>query len=163
MFEKIGTEVGKLVDEKQAAYGDSFGKAGSVMRILYPNGISPDQLDDALTIVRVLDKLFRIANKKNAFGENPWKDIAGYGLLGTRERKTTTEPSTPDVDQKAFKSPEQVTIKEYLDKMKKLKDETEKQQEVTKLPWYKSSDPTYWELPVEDRENYTRAKMHDET
>ena len=35
-----------------------------------------------LGITRVIDKLFRIANRKEAFGENPWEDIAGYGLLG---------------------------------------------------------------------------------
>jgi len=70
-----------LVIEKQAAYGDSFGKAGRILRELYPEGIKPEQLDDALTIVRVVDKLFRIATKKDAFGESPWKDIMGYALL----------------------------------------------------------------------------------
>jgi hypothetical protein len=82
-FERIGVEVGRLVEEKQAAYGDSFGKSGEVMRQLYPNGIRPEQMDDALAVVRVVDKLFRIATKKDAFGESPWRDIAGYGLLGT--------------------------------------------------------------------------------
>ena len=36
-----------------------------------------------LTIVRIVDKLFRITNQKDAFGESPYRDIAGYGLLGT--------------------------------------------------------------------------------
>jgi hypothetical protein len=35
-----------------------------------------------LAITRIVDKLFRIATKKDAFGENPFKDIAGYGILG---------------------------------------------------------------------------------
>lgn len=73
--------IGQSVGEKQAAYGDSFGKAGRVLRELYPEGIKPEQLDDALTIARVVDKLFRIATKKDAFGESPWKDIMGYALL----------------------------------------------------------------------------------
>lgn len=81
-FGKLGNEIGALVSDKQVAYGDSFGKSGQVMRILYPDGILPEQMDDALTVVRVLDKLFRIATKKDAFGESPWKDICGYGLLG---------------------------------------------------------------------------------
>ena len=80
-YQKIGNEIGSLVMEKQKAYGDSFGNAGAVMRILYPNGINAEQVDDALTIVRILDKLFRIANKKDAFGESPYRDIAGYALL----------------------------------------------------------------------------------
>jgi hypothetical protein len=29
-----------------------------------------------------IGKLFRIATKKDAFGESPFKDIAGYGILG---------------------------------------------------------------------------------
>ena len=81
-YEAIGQEIGRLVDAKQTAYGDSFGKAGAVMRILYPDGISVAQLDDALCVVRILDKLFRVATSKDALGESPYKDIAGYGLLG---------------------------------------------------------------------------------
>ncbi len=80
-FEGLAAAVGRVVAEKQAAYGDSFGKSGAVMRILYPTGIPPEKLDDALTIVRILDKLFRVATDKDAFGESPFKDILGYALL----------------------------------------------------------------------------------
>lgn len=80
-YAEIGSEIGGLVTDKQKAYGDSFGHAGNVMRELYPNGIGVQQMDDALTIVRIVDKLFRIANKKDAFGESPYRDIAGYALL----------------------------------------------------------------------------------
>ena len=81
-YEQIGQEIGKLVDEKNAAYGSSFAEAHKILSVLYPSGIKPEQYTDALAIVRVLDKLFRIANQKNAFGESPWKDIAGYAILG---------------------------------------------------------------------------------
>lgn len=81
-YEQLSLEIGKLVDEKQAAYGDSFGKAGAVMKILYPDGIPVEKIDDALCIVRIIDKLFRIATDKDALGESPYRDIAGYGLLG---------------------------------------------------------------------------------
>jgi hypothetical protein len=67
---------------KQAAYGDAFGKAGDVLRILFPDGVSPDFYDDLLGVVRVIDKLFRIATARDALGEDPWEDLAGYGLLG---------------------------------------------------------------------------------
>lgn len=80
----LGLAIGELVEEKQAAYGDSFGKSGAVMRILYPDGISPEKLDDALTVVRVLDKLFRIATDRDALGESPWRDVAGYALLSVK-------------------------------------------------------------------------------
>ena len=81
-FENIGREIGSLVQEKNDAYGDSFGQANKVLEALYPNGVRPDQYLDMLAVVRVIDKLFRIANKKDAFGESPWKDICGYSLLG---------------------------------------------------------------------------------
>lgn len=81
-FEDIGADLGKLVAEKQLAYGDSFGRSGECLRQMFPDGIKPTQYDDVLTIARILDKLFRIANSPNAFGENPYGDIGGYSILG---------------------------------------------------------------------------------
>jgi len=81
-YEEIGTQIGKLVQEKNEAYGDSFGQACRILEVLYPSGIKPDQYRDALAITRVIDKLFRLANKKDAFGESPWRDICGYAILG---------------------------------------------------------------------------------
>lgn len=86
VYEQIAIDIARLVMAKRLAYGDSFGKSGEILRILYPNGISHDQMDQALTIVRVLDKLFRIANEPDAFGESPWSDIVGYGLLAEARR-----------------------------------------------------------------------------
>jgi hypothetical protein len=79
----IGREVGELCEEKNIAYGDSFAKAGVILAGLYPHGVAPHQYTDMLGVIRVLDKLFRIATQKMAFGESPWRDIAGYGILGT--------------------------------------------------------------------------------
>jgi hypothetical protein len=75
--------VGTLVSQKNEAYGDAFSQAGDVIRVLYPDGIRPEQYVDLLVTVRIVDKLFRIANKKDAFDESPWQDIAGYGILMT--------------------------------------------------------------------------------
>lgn len=86
-YEHLGTKLGMLVAEKNEAYGDSFAKSGEILRVLYPSGVRPDQYGDLLAIARVLDKLFRVATKKDAFGETPWRDIAGYGLLGWAEDK----------------------------------------------------------------------------
>jgi hypothetical protein len=91
-FEALGADVGALVTAKQAAYGDSFGKSGAVMRILYPDGIAPERMDDALTVVRVLDKLFRIATARDALGESPWRDIAGYALLSVARVERERDP-----------------------------------------------------------------------
>ena len=81
-YKQIGEEIGNLVDQKNAAYGSSFAECHKILSVLYPNGIQPEQYTDALAIIRVIDKLFRIATNKDAFGESPWRDIAGYAILG---------------------------------------------------------------------------------
>lgn len=79
---ELAKEIGKLCAEKNAAYGDSHAQSGKILEILFPAGVRVDQYTDMLGVVRVLDKLFRIATQPDAFGESPWRDIAGYGLLG---------------------------------------------------------------------------------
>ena len=91
-YSELGENVGKLVTEKQQAYGDSFGRSGECLRQMFPDGIKPEQYDDLLTIARMLDKLFRIATNPNAFDENPYGDLCGYALLGMNrynEKKET--------------------------------------------------------------------------
>jgi len=86
-YEQIGKEIGALVDKKNASYGSSFDNAGEILKILYPESIGVEQYTDALAIIRIIDKLFRIANNKYAFDEEPWKDIAGYGILGVAKER----------------------------------------------------------------------------
>ena len=83
-YHQIAATVADTVVAKQEAYGDSFGRSGEVLKILYPAGISRESMRDALTITRVVDKLFRVATKKDAFGESPWLDVAGYALLAAK-------------------------------------------------------------------------------
>lgn len=84
-YEALGESIGALVDQKNKQYGDAFNRSGSILEILYPDGIRPEQYRDMLGVIRVVDKLFRIANGKQG-PEDPWQDIAGYGLLGTGGR-----------------------------------------------------------------------------
>ena len=84
-YRALGEALGGLVDEKNQAYGSSFDKSGDFLALIYPNGINTDQYTDALLLVRIFDKMMRIANKKDAFGESPYNDIAGYGLLGAKK------------------------------------------------------------------------------
>jgi hypothetical protein len=80
-YQDKGAEIGALVDHKKKAYGNSFTKAGAIIKILYPHGIEPSQYDDMLALIRIIDKLFRIATQKDAFDESPWDDVAGYAIL----------------------------------------------------------------------------------
>lgn len=83
-YATLGAEIGQLVETKQAAYGNSFGKAGDVLRALYPTGVPPEKFDDMLTLARMIDKMFRIATDRDALGESPYRDIAGYALLAVK-------------------------------------------------------------------------------
>lgn len=88
-FLKDAQSLAQLVQTKQQAYGDSFKKVGQIMAILYPDGVKPGGFDDALALVRVLDKIVRIVTangEKDALGENPWRDIAGYALLSMQKK-----------------------------------------------------------------------------
>jgi hypothetical protein len=79
-YEAIGAKVGKVVFEKNIKYGDSFHKCGDFFRIIYPNGIRPEQYDDMLYLARDFDKSMRIANGSQG-EENPVMDKIGYGIL----------------------------------------------------------------------------------
>ena len=86
-YKELAEQIGNLVEEKNAAYGNSFEQAGEFLRLLYPNGIPPEAYGDMLCVVRIFDKLKRIATNKDAFGESPYGDIIGYGLLGLHKDK----------------------------------------------------------------------------
>ena len=72
-FEKIATDIGKLVADKNIAYGDSFSHTGDIMKLLFPEGIPPGKYEVFLALVRIMDKIYN--------NENAWADIAGYCVL----------------------------------------------------------------------------------
>lgn len=84
-YETIGQKIGALVDRKNQAYGDSFNQSHQFLELLYPDGVKVEQYSDMLALVRMFDKMMRIANKKEAFDENPFKDLAGYAILKSED------------------------------------------------------------------------------
>lgn len=85
-YENIGAQIGKLVQVKNEQYGDAFNKSGRFLKILYPEGVKPEQYTDMLALVRIFDKQMRIANG-NQGDENAFQDIAGYGILKSGDSK----------------------------------------------------------------------------
>lgn len=71
-----------MVDIKNVKYGNSFSESHKILAVLFPDGIPVEKYPDALAIIRIIDKLFRIATDRDALGESPYRDIAGYGVLG---------------------------------------------------------------------------------
>ena len=90
-FHTIADGIASLICLKQRAYGDSFTKAQLIMDILYPGGVPVSSYRDMLTIIRILDKLSRIATADDPMNEDPWMDIVGYGLLALWQRERAQE------------------------------------------------------------------------
>lgn len=87
IHENLAQQIGEKVDEKSVAYNaggkDAVAKMEDILKIHYPNGVNPEQYRDLCLIVRIEDKICRIASgNKNAFNESPYEDIVGYGLRG---------------------------------------------------------------------------------
>jgi hypothetical protein len=89
-YANIGYSLGQLTEEKNVAYGNSFEKCSEFLKLLYPDGVPTDKYQDMLTIVRIFDKLMRIAHQKDAFGESPYNDIVGYCLLAIKKGNLET-------------------------------------------------------------------------
>jgi hypothetical protein len=81
---EIFGEVARLVDVANQAYGASTEKSAEIMSVLWPKGVPVDRLHDARCMISILDKLSRIVEDRDAFGESPWRDIMGYAALAYR-------------------------------------------------------------------------------
>jgi hypothetical protein len=108
-YEELAKKVGQLVDEKNKAYGNSFADVGEFLKILYPDGVSPESYTDMLCVVRIFDKLKRIATNKNAYGESPYRDLAGYALLGLLKDEETKEKASTLTEKPNVAEPVTVT------------------------------------------------------
>jgi len=81
VYEGLGAHVGAVVDRKNAEYGNSINDTAAFLTALFPQGIPVDAYNDVGLLVRLFDKMKRIANG-NQGEENAWKDLVGYALLG---------------------------------------------------------------------------------
>lgn len=84
-FHKIANALATLLEQKNLAYGDAFAKTTQILELLYPEGIKVEQYKDVHVIVRMLDKISRIAKDNDPMGESPYQDLAGYCLLALKQ------------------------------------------------------------------------------
>lgn len=91
-YEAKARELGKMVDDKQKAYGNSMKTSVVVMQAFMEkyrqgdNYVFPMELLEHMLIqVRIIDKQCRIFSNPQGdlMGESPYKDIMGYGLLAS--------------------------------------------------------------------------------
>ena len=90
-YVEVAKEIGELVTRKNKSYGDAHNKSAEFLRILFPDGVPVEQYNDMLTLVRIFDKQMRIATDKDALGESPFQDIAGYAILKCADQKDDIE------------------------------------------------------------------------
>ena len=85
-LESISRDVVSIVKEKNREYGSAFQKVSHILSILFPNGIPTNKYHDVAILVRVLDKVCRIASANDKdVKKDAWLDITGYGLLRLSE------------------------------------------------------------------------------
>jgi hypothetical protein len=88
-FHEIAALQADLLEKKDRAYGSSFNKTADHLKILFPDGIVDDQYQHMMFIIRVLDKLARIANSSLLPPEegclDAYLDINGYSILGIKK------------------------------------------------------------------------------
>lgn len=100
-------QLGTLLEEKDKEYGQSATIAGDLLKILYPTGIQDSDYENVTLLVRIFDKMKRIASGSTS--ENSWQDIAGYGILGWR--KTVDSKNNELVINKIKKLEEEYALK----------------------------------------------------
>ncbi len=88
-FLGLGEEIGRMLADKNRKYGDSYARMAHVLPMFYPDGVPGDHLLDAIFILRIIDKLMRIASAQGDDEEDPVKDIAGYAVLRMREMRNS--------------------------------------------------------------------------
>jgi len=86
-FLGLGEEIGRMLADKNRKYGDSYARMAHVLPMFYPDGVPGDHLLDAIFILRIIDKLMRIASAQGDDEEDPVKDVAGYAILRMREMR----------------------------------------------------------------------------
>ena len=60
-------ELKELLVAKNASYGDAFYNSAKILSHLYPNGVPTSSYENMLCILRILDKLSRIATSNDKF------------------------------------------------------------------------------------------------
>lgn len=72
----------EFIQTKDAEYGQTYDKAGKILEILLPDGISPDKYNTISIYWRLIEKIARGLNTNDDI--DIWRDIVGLGLNGLK-------------------------------------------------------------------------------
>lgn len=84
-FSDASVVIAEMLGDKRDSYGDNLIVSGQFLKLLYPTGIPLNAYAEVLVIIRLIDKLMRIANQHSnpelwTEQESPWLDVAGYAI-----------------------------------------------------------------------------------
>lgn len=95
--EALALTIGRMVDEKDRAYGGAADKGPAYLALLCPEGIKPEQYHRVPTCLFVFNKLARYMTQPDAFGEDPLADAIGYLILAMLRRRRAAAYGVPQV------------------------------------------------------------------
>jgi len=78
-YEKLGNDIKPIVEKLESDYGHSLGETKEILKMMYPNGVNQEQLGDVVSIVRMLDEMFKVARIDGAVSDENrdevWKEM----------------------------------------------------------------------------------------
>jgi len=74
-------EAGRDIADKASDFADSFTTAPQALRLLYPDGVKPDQLEDTATLIRIWDSMSKIAHCDDQKRDETYKEIFSFAVL----------------------------------------------------------------------------------
>jgi hypothetical protein len=104
-IEEILQNAVQTFSEKRKQYGSTDQLASAMLKLAYPNGITPEKYNDVLVFIKITEKLIRISSsdieeqsKSDAYG-----DIIGYGLLGLNKDLEANKKKIPEEEKISVK------------------------------------------------------------
>lgn len=80
----LGIQLGEMLADKNERYGSAFMRVPEMLKLYFPDGIRPDQYGDVAMFIWIFEKKARIAAcPVRGDVEDPYIDIAGFGVLGS--------------------------------------------------------------------------------
>lgn len=78
-FENVAKQIVDSVKAAERETGNCFTKSTEVIRILFPAGIPPGKEQEVASMLRIIDKMFRIANNPGSTATE-WQVLSAYAL-----------------------------------------------------------------------------------
>lgn len=95
-IKKLFEEIENVFVEKQSKYGQVDVKIKNMLKELYPNGVKPEQYNEFMNVLKMLEKISRLTNENiDIKGKSDaLVDLAGYAMLGVKKMGEQSEPTT---------------------------------------------------------------------